>query len=818
MLATAGLPATLRARRGAAKRKLLILLVVVLGMLIFAPTIVLNTPLRTRLLTGIVPPQAAQVNTGSLTVGWLTPLSATNVTLSDPEGNRLAEIGKLSIDRTVIGFMSSSDNLGTIRLEDVTLYAMVSPTGSNLERAIAAWSSPTATQGDQLSGSSSRTEYKLQIENGRLLTRDAATGATWSADAITAVVEHPASGALRIEAAGQVRPAPPELGGPALALQPGAAVGRFELQWGVDTTSGLKRLRVVCQDVAVAAVEPWLKRFDANLQTTGMITGELSASYPREHYDSLSGETSGRIALRQFAITGTALEDEQLALDQTSLAWKCLASGGQVSVENLSLASDLATFDLRGTLDERTVRNVAAGQSKPLALALHGDLEAEGHLDLARLTQRLPQYFQIREGTTINSGQADFTARTMPRQAGNYITASLTTTPLVGTANGRTIEWDTPLDIAVEALHSESGWRFDRLNCQSKFLNITGAGDASHMQLAGQMDLDELSNRLEQFVDLTDWNLAGRGELDATVKRNRSGRFVADANGKLNDFVVAYRGENLVTEPRLDWNLHAVGVAAPESLRPERLDVAELTLTAAGDELEAKLTQPAIIEPLWTATDWPVRLTTTGDLNGWARRVRPWVDLSDWSMAGQLELDATGRFRMNPPMAAVASSAMTVQQLQATSDEWQINEPRVEWSGDIAWDSVTNTLVSRNGQLVSSSVASSFRDWFWTADPRQSSSVAGTAAVRFDLARLARMSRLRSSEPLAHFPGGANERHGQARRPVGSGGGRRRSVRPEHPARETPAGAARRDAHHRYHLAGTPTASCRQTGLRAGKR
>ena len=753
MLASANLPLGVRARSGAIKRKLLVLLVIVVALLIFAPSIVLYSPLRDQMIARVVPAEAGQVSLASLNAGWITPVTATNVSLVDPQGNRLADIERLSIDRTVIGLLSNSSDLGTIRLENVTLYALVDPTGSNLERALAAAIEANAQDQDELDVGSGGPSYRLEVVNGRMLSRDAATGATWSAESIAATVVHPASGPLTVSANGLVRPAPAEVGG--VANQPGqgaTSAGRFECEWKEESDTKLRQLRFVCQDLQVQAVEPWLKRVDANLRSTGLLTGELSASYPTEHYDSLSGDTTGRIALRNFAITGTPLNGEQLAVEETNLAWKCRASGGRVSMENLSLDSDLGSFDLQGTLDERAVRGVAVGEMEPTALVTHGDLQANGRVDLARLAQRLPQFFQVREGTSITSGQMQFTTRSMPQQDGHHITASLTTTPLVGTTRGRAIEWDTPLDVAVVAKYTAGAWRFDRLACQSKFLEVSGSGDAQQMQLKGQVDLDELTSRLDQFVDLTNWQLAGRGQVEANCQRNLSGRFVADGTGQLTDFVIAYSGKPLVTEPNLQWALHAVGVSAEGTLRPERLDVAKLTLSAVGDKLELELNQPAIIEPLWSATDWPIELAVNGQLEGWARRLRPWLDLSNWNIAGQIDLAAQGRMRMNPLMLAVGNSTLKLQQLRAISADWQVDEPRVEWTGDIAWDSVTRTLVSRNGQLASSTFSSSFRDWFWTGDPLQTSNVGGLAAVRFDLARLSSVARQQAGTPARMQP------------------------------------------------------------------
>lgn len=746
LLAIAGGWRTLRGRTGSAKRKLLVLLVALAALVLFAPSIVIYTPLRQRVLTMAVPPEAARIEVDSLTVGWLTPVTATGIKLYDPEGNRLAEAQKLSIDRTVIGFLTSSDDLGTIRLEGATLYALARPDGSNIEDALAraAAAGGEGSGGDQLDTSAGGPSYVLQIAGGRILSRDAVTGDTWSAESLEAQIDHPGSGPLRVKVAGLMRPASVEDGGPR-NVSPQTTAGRFELEWGGDDAQQMQRWRCVCQQLPTSALTPWLRRVDPQAAVMGELTGEMSAAYPNARYDSLSGDTTGRISLSNFAVASSALGGEQLAVNDTALAWKCTASGGRVSVESLSLASDIARFDLRGALDERMVREVVAGTAEPHALVTHGDLEAEGALNLARLAQRLPNLLKVREGTTITSGQVQFNARTMPHSGGHQLTASLTTTPLAGRTRGRAIEWDAPLSFDLVARHAADDWRFDRLTCRSQFVEVTGSGDARQMQLTGRVDLDELTSRLDQFVDLTDWQLAGRGQLEAKCRRDETGQFVADASGTLTDFVIAWRGAALATEPQLEWAANAAG-AATAGRWPDRLTQAELSLSAAGDELTAKLTQPTLIDQTWAATDWPLELTTSGRLNGWTRRIRPWVDLSSWSTSGQLQLAARGRVRSSPLNLQIVSSQVTVDRLRATTPTLQIEEPQAQWSGDIAWDSTTGTLVSRSGQLVTSSVSAGFRDWYWTADPQQTGRVGGLAAVRMDLSRLARVRKMPPGE------------------------------------------------------------------------
>ncbi len=740
------------ARAAKAKRRLLFLLVVILAIAIFAPTIVLRTPLRGLLLARLVPANVGTVTAQTLTAGWFTPISAKQVVFLDPSGNRLAEIERLSIDRTLTALLSNHRNLGTIRLENATVYALVRPDGSSIEDAIlAASETPPGQEREADTSATGGPAYRLEVVNGRLLTRDAATGETWSAESLTATLHHPASGEQKIEVAGFLRPV--QADGVTLAPSPEGA-GRFELRWGT-TDEGIHATRLVLGSVPLAPFRPWLQRFDPALQLTGQLTGKLSLSHPPGGHESLTGSSNGRLSLTSLKVRATALHGETLQLDQTNLAWQGTARGGRLAVENLSLESDIALFDLRGTAPARVVKQLAAGEWAPLEAMTRSDLDIEGRVHLARLANRLPGLLLIREGTKITDGQVRFASKSEPSEKGRKLTASLSTTSLSGTTGGRPISWDAPLRVDLVARQRDNHFRLDRLDCKSDFLHFTGSGDTRQIKIEGQVDLDQLVRRLESFVDLTDWQLTGRSKLEITGQTDDRGRLVARGSGSFSDMVVAFRGDTLAHERQLDWQTHLEGKSDASSLWPRQLQSGQLSLTAGGDQMTLRLTEPTLLEESFSATEWPVAITTTGQLGSWATRLRPWVDLSAWQLAGRLDLRAEGRVRAEPLALTLASSDLKIGSLEAISEGWEIREPRIEWQGDASWDATTGTLTSRGGQLLSSTAAASLRDWFWTSDPRQARRVGGLAAVRADLGRLAAMRRATSeNDPDALTPVG----------------------------------------------------------------
>ena len=751
------------------RRRLLITLVVLLAIVLFAPTIVLRTPLRGQLLTQLVPPEVGTLTVKQLTVGWLTPISAEGIELVDTAGNRLLVVDRLTIDRTIVSLLQNRRDLGTIRLENPTVRVLVRSDGSTLEDAIQVAVEALGLD-DEEPSAEGRPVYRLEVVGGKIYSRQAATAKTWLANGVTATVDHSATAALQIEAAGVMQLVPVE--GAATVALPASDVGRFELQWSSGETAldagekGLT-LRLLGNQLPLAALEPWLQRFDRALRLTGELTGEVNASHPSGGIESLTGSASGKISLTHFQLLTNSLQGGTLQLGTTNLAWKAKANNGRLTIENLSAGSDIAMFDLRGTVPEGALQQLIDGKATSLAVAIGSDLEVEGRLNLARLAQQLPQLMQIRQGTTITEGQVQFTASSEPNANGRRLVASLHTTSLHGMSRGRPIVWDVPLAINLVATQDGSRvqrgafpsdqarvgslqwdkslqwaeWRLDQLRCESEFLKFTSSGDARQMQADGQVDLDRLTQRLGQFIDLADWRLTGTGTLEAHYATQQGERFTAEGSGHFREIVVAYRGDVLVQEPSLDWQGIVAGDSQRDSFLPRQLQSGQLTLNAKSDELTLRLTQPTPIGASWKATTWPLRLTTAGGLNAWARRLRPWLDLSDWRLAGKLDLTGEGQIRLDPPAMQLTSSKLTVDALQAESKDWIVREPRIEWTGDASWNSSTGTLTSAQGQFLSSTATASLHDWFWTSDPRQARQVGGWAVVRVDLARLAQMRR-----------------------------------------------------------------------------
>src|SRR5262245_45890937 len=86
-------------RAGGVRRKLLVFLVLLIGIVALAPYIVAKTPLRNALLSRAIPGDALRVNTNDASFSWTSGPSLSSVEVKDAAGNPLLFAEKISIDR-----------------------------------------------------------------------------------------------------------------------------------------------------------------------------------------------------------------------------------------------------------------------------------------------------------------------------------------------------------------------------------------------------------------------------------------------------------------------------------------------------------------------------------------------------------------------------------------------------------------------------------------------------------------------------------------------------------------------------------------------
>ena len=101
----------------------------------FAPTIVARSPLRQQLVPLAAPQLACQVHIGSASLGWFSPIVLSDLVVTDPAGETIAEVRRVHSEKSLAGLLSDTSDLGRFDLTGPQLNVVLRSDGTNLQDA-----------------------------------------------------------------------------------------------------------------------------------------------------------------------------------------------------------------------------------------------------------------------------------------------------------------------------------------------------------------------------------------------------------------------------------------------------------------------------------------------------------------------------------------------------------------------------------------------------------------------------------------------------------------------------------------------------------
>src|SRR5205823_2075133 len=145
-----------------------------------APIIVAKTPLRDWILQRALAHLDGHVEAGGASLGWFSPVALHEVTISGPDGKKLAHIARAATDKTLLNLLLDSHNVGKIRLENVQLQLEARESGVTLPKWLAKREG-SATH-------AARPTLDIEIADGRIDLTDVPTNKSWRFEPIAATV------------------------------------------------------------------------------------------------------------------------------------------------------------------------------------------------------------------------------------------------------------------------------------------------------------------------------------------------------------------------------------------------------------------------------------------------------------------------------------------------------------------------------------------------------------------------------------------------------------------------------------------------------
>ncbi len=683
-------------------RRIAVVLVLLLALAWFAPTIVAKTGLLNPFLAQATAKFDGRIGVGGVSLGWFSPIVLTDVTLTDADGKPILAAPTVRSSHTLLTLARNPSDLGTFTVENPKLDIVCAKDTTNLETALAKiLNDPTPSTGP-------RPSLAIVVTNGAVTVADRSD--SWKIEGLDATVTVPRAGEpIRVQATGRTDGAP---------LDADVTIG----------TAIVAKVRADGFPLAMAA--PFARRFEPGFHAKGTLTADLQATV--ESGDT--AKTAGVIALADLELGADRFGAERLALKSLKLPVSIASAGGVLTIEKADLACDVGTASLTGAFDPN---------ESPEKLLDRAGLAASVDLDVARLAAMFPKLLRLREGTALAEGRVVAKLASTANSAGTTWTGSLGTTALRGTRGGQPIAWDQPLTVSfVGRFGPDRRPAFDRLDAKAEFATLAASGTAEQFTVSADVSLDGLAKRLGEFVELPG-QFAGTAKLTASGT-TQNGRTKLTLAANVANLVVA-NGARRFQEPSLVVNGSAEGAFFGADAKS--LATANLTVTAGTESAELKLLEP--IADLRNPASGKAVAKLAGDLERWAARAASIAPLpkSIQAVGGQGTLGGTVTFTP----AVVNLDAITADLKNARFHGYglKLDEPQLlldPTTGRI--DRATGLIEFPTLLLRSSTVAASLKPFKLVPQPGGDYGVELDGVANASLARLQQLLQLQTDPKL----------------------------------------------------------------------
>ncbi|WP_146398176.1 hypothetical protein [Pseudobythopirellula maris] len=733
--------------RSRAKWRLAIVLLALAGLVMAAPTIALNTPIKDALLAKAIPAEAGSVTVAGGSLSWTGPTTLTGLKVLDPEGVVIATAEAVRIDRSLLQLVTGEE-IGVVRVDRPTALLEYEPGGSSrIERLLTRLDEIETERElrriEQGLPPSADRPVAVDVQGGMLRINDLTTDEIWLADGLNATFTQQAK---RLDAIGLK--AEGRLGVVTAVGAPMQQTGDFALEL-LPGTDGVQRARFTAASLPLSAVAPLVRRIDPECRLIGVVDGQGEATWgvpsaapaaPPAPVNPLATlakmvrhglDAAGQLRVTTIEAAGAPTGGVPLRMNAVEIPWRLTAQGGRLLIKQLEAATDIGRARVTGSVSDQELEAWGAGSREPPA-----DLKFNTELNLARFGAVAPGVLRLREDVRIESGQVALEVISTQGPAGPRLTGTLRTEDLAGVAAGQPLRWDAPLKADFVATSVAGRTVIESLECESGFLSASLSGDALQGQGKLAFDLNQLATQLGQFVDLTEWRCAGRGDAEFRYEHAApGGPLRLQARGEAASVLVAYRDTTIADESSLRFDAEASGAGLSLASGLGGVDSGALTLTSGVDRLQAAISG----QEATPGAPTPFQLTVEGQLDSWLRRLRlvspSLPSAADLQLAGALKATATGV--VGPQGGELRDARVSCTNLDLRSGPLWIREPQVEATGSLAWDNASGLVRSNAAQLVSSSAAIRARNLQLPLSDASAAPPAAEFAIRTNLQQLA---------------------------------------------------------------------------------
>ena len=208
----------------------------------------------------------------------------------------------------------------------------------------------------------------------------------------------------------------------------------------------------------------------------------------------------------------TSIRQARLALEGSEGAW---------TIGKLDVKSPVVSLEGQGTIPPRPEKGAW--------------LEAK--VDLAAVARQLPATLHLRDDLRVERGDARLRAVVKSGSDGHSEEWTVTgrISDLAARLGEKALTLSEPATLVAKLERHDTATKLERLDIQSSFLTATGQGDFDRgIVVTAALDLAAFRERFRDWIDLGEIELAGKGELKATYRRQAEG-YLAGAEAVFRD-------------------------------------------------------------------------------------------------------------------------------------------------------------------------------------------------------------------------------------------------------------------------------------------
>lgn len=670
------------------------------GLLYAAPLIVAHTSLRQRVLPTLMPDLPVTGHIGSASLGWFSPIVLRDVTIDDETGAPLLHVDSLSTGHQLSKMATSLTDLGSIRIERPRLHVVVRPDGSNVEDVLTKLAAMPASELPVPA-------FVVEVIDGQIEVVTAVDSASAESTGSTAKQTAKPATAAVVNATVTSSGAADKPLDIQCRLQPSGQKTTDQLEaklsWLLPTSSpastlGRGEIQLASSSYPLETLGPLQHRVAEGLRLQGRLQGDLHAEWD-DTGEQLTFALSGNARIDGLDVTAAALGPDRFRLPGVEANGRVDYRESRLEFVDVSARSEVGGIKLVGVAHLDQLKN--ANMTDLLwGVLREEEYELSGDLDLAKIAGLLPSTLRVREGTEIRSGRLNWSLRGATEADRRAWTGALLATDLVAENHGQEIRWNQPIRLDYRlAAQPDGGVMIEKMDCQSDFLHLTGRGTMADAELTARCDLDRLATETGRFIDLSGIRLSGQMAAALRAKQTSPGQMSATAAVQVDRFALQAGEMRAWEEQKLILRMEADGTWAGTA--PGQLERGLLTVNSAADQMTAELVQPVA----WSngPAEWPIKLQVRGNLATWANRLQPWMPLTGWTLAGNVDLQATAA--VAPEKLNIQSAVVDLQSLQVLGHGLQLTEPRVRIETRGTWDQQRGQLISDRTTWASRSLS-----------------------------------------------------------------------------------------------------------------